>query len=320
MKRAWAPTAVGSAIAVGGAAFVATRISDQWPEVRRSLEGAEWWWLVPATVLAAAGMGWVGWCWRACLRALGADAPHRAVLRWYFLGQLGKYLPGGLWPLLGRGEMATRGGVPRSTSYNSVALSMALTYLAASLTVILLLPFDRSGGAAGSRWVLVGVPLGLLVLHPRLLRGLLGLAERFLGAGTEPRIPPWASSVALIARHVPAWVAIGASTALIARALDPDAPLVQTALAGVFSWIIGFVAIPAPGGLGVREAAFIAVAAGLSPGVAATTAVVSRLVFMAVDATAAAAVVIASAGPRGWKTGSISGSDASAHGGLPADR
>jgi uncharacterized membrane protein YbhN (UPF0104 family) len=47
---------------------------------------------------------------------------------------------------------------------------------------------------------------------------------------------------------------------------------------------VGFVLVPVPGGVGVREAAFVAAAGSLEPGIAAATAVVARAAFVAVDA------------------------------------
>jgi hypothetical protein len=62
--------------------------------------------------------------------------------------------------------------------------------------------------------------------------------------------------------------------------------------AGILSWIIGFAVVFVPGGIGVREAAFTAIASvAVPPHIAATVAVVSRLVFVAADALGAAAAV-----------------------------
>jgi uncharacterized membrane protein YbhN (UPF0104 family) len=57
------------------------------------------------------------------------------------------------------------------------------------------------------------------------------------------------------------------------------------ALAAVVSWIIGFVT-PAPGGLGVREAVFVALA-GVAAGPAAAAAILARVLFVLVDGVGA---------------------------------
>ena len=296
-RTATISTAIGVAIAVLGGVFVASRLVGEWPEVREALRGADWWWTVPATLLAGAGMTWHGVQWRACLRALGAEADTRRVLTWYFLGQLGKYIPGGIWPVLGRGELAHRDGVARPVAYNSVALSMAITYLAAGVAVVGLLPFGQRG-EGGTWWLLLVVPIGLVLLHPVVLGRLLVVAEKVLGDGSHPQIPSWSATLALIVRHVPGWLLMGVATWMVARAFDPDAPVVPVVAAGIFSWIVGFVAVPVPGGLGVREAAFVAAAGALAGPVAATVAVVSRLAFVLVDAVGA----IVAAGPLRMRT------------------
>ena len=56
----------------------------------------------------------------------------------------------------------------------------------------------------------------------------------------------------------------------------------------MLSWIVGFVLVPVPGGVGVREAAFVAAAGSLDPGIAAATAVAARALFVVVDALGAA--------------------------------
>jgi uncharacterized membrane protein YbhN (UPF0104 family) len=89
----------------------------------------------------------------------------------------------------------------------------------------------------------------------------------------------------------------------------------------MLSWVVGFVLVPVPGGVGVREAAFVAlVGGGVPSGVRATIAIVARLVFMLVDALGA---VLGGAVVRRWDAASPSSlvtteSDAGAGGSGPA--
>ena len=53
------------------------------------------------------------------------------------------------------------------------------------------------------------------------------------------------------------------------------------------SWIIGFIT-PAPGGIGVREAVFVAIA-GVAAGPAAAAAILARVLFVLVDGSGAGA-------------------------------
>lgn len=275
-------------------AFVARGLLRDRDETARLLENAQWWWLAAAVPICLIGMSCVGTPWRAILATLGEQRSLGETLRWYFPGQLGKYVPGGIWPVLGRSELAARAGVPRPVAYTSVALSLACTYLAATLTSVFFLAASLlSGDGAGTgAWALLLLPAGLVLLHPKVLTRLIATAERLLSRQFPVQVPRYATIVRLILLHVPAWVLIGLGTWLVARAFTPDPPFAQIMFAGVLSWVVGFVVIPVPGGIGVREAAFVAAAAVLAPDVAAATAIVSRLCFVAADLLGAGIVVV----------------------------
>ena len=283
-----ASTGVGAVLALAAAAFVGRALVRDRAEIGDALEGAAPGWLVLGAVLAVVGMTAIAVPWRRAIQLLGDDLPMGQVIRRYFVGEIGKYLPGGVWPILGRGELARRWGVRRAAAYGSVLLSLLALYLAAMFVVVAGLPTLLAGGdGTGPIAVLLLLPLGLVALHPRVLRAAVSVVERFTRRHVDLPIPPWRSSVALVCRYVPAWLAIGAATWAVARSLDPSAGLLEIGTAATLSWLVGFVLVPVPGGVGVREAAFVAAAGSLDPGIAAAVAVAARLIFVAVDALGA---------------------------------
>ncbi len=287
-RAAVVSTAVGIGAGIVAVAFVIRALLRDRDTIRAALDVASPAWIALGLVLAAVGMIAIALPWRAVLAVLGGRLPTSQVVARYFVGELGKYVPGGVWPVLGRGELANRAGVPRPAAYGSVLLSLASLYLAAAFVVVAGLPAAVSDQ---SRWwlaALVLVPLGLLALHPRVVGAVVTLLGRLLRRPVDVAVPSWRQAVLLVVRYVPAWLAIGAATWAVARSLDPSAQLVDVGTAAVLSWIVGFVVVPVPGGVGVREAAFVAAAGSLDPGVAAVVAVVARVLFVAVDATGAA--------------------------------
>jgi hypothetical protein len=191
--------------------------------------------------------------------------------------------------VLGRGELARRGGVPRHRAYPSVGLSLAALYLAALGTASLLVPLDlaKQAESPAALALLTLLPLGLAALHPGVLTRARDLLVRFTGRGADITIPPWRNTVAVVASYLPAWLFIWAATWCVARALVPDPPVLRIGIATTLSWTAGFVAVPVPAGAGVREAVFIA-ASGLPAGLGATIAIGSRLAFLLVDVAGAA--------------------------------
>jgi glycosyltransferase 2 family protein len=266
-------TLAGPVVVVACVVFVGRRLVDEWPAAQAAAADAAWGWLALALPLGAAGVALVGAGWQRVLRALGAPVGVGRAVAWYFVGEIGKYLPGSVWSVLGRSELARRGGVARAVAYHSVGLSLVLSYLAAAML----------GG-----WLVVGAAAPLLLvgavaaLHPAVAHAGLRLARRLTGRSIDVVVPPLATSLKLVAVYVPAWLAIGTATWTIARALDPGAPVVPVVTATAAGWLVGFLS-PAPGGVAVREAAFVATVTGLAPGVGAATAVLARVVFLVVD-------------------------------------
>lgn len=285
-RYAGASVVLGTVLAVGCLYLVVRQIADGWDDYGDQIAAARWAWLLVALPLAVVGMSALGLVWRSALASLGAVVRRRDVFVWYQFGNLGKYIPGGVFQILGRGELATRGGVPRAVAYNSVALSMGATYLCGALVSAALLPFVfiEQGSIGGAWWVFLAIPAGLAALHPVVLARFLALAERLFAGGGETRVPSWSSSVRLVLRHAVGWFVNGLACWAVAVTFATDVPFATIVFAGIVSWVAGFLVIFVPSGLGVREATFTAVAAtALSPEIAATVAIVSRLVFVAGD-------------------------------------
>ncbi len=289
-KRArLAVAVVGTLLGTLAGALVVRELVVEWGAASEAIADASVQWLVLAAAMAMAAMVAMAGVWADVLAALGAPRPRGKVVRWYFLGELGKYLPGGVWTVVGRGELARRGGVPAAPAYASVGLSLVALYVAAALVAAVLVPFDLVGAADDPRVVLgvvVVIVAGAGVLHPGTWRLMLGVGRRLTGRALTIDPPAGRTMAALVLRYVPAWIGVGLTTWAVARALDPDASITRVMLAAIVSWIAGFLAVPVPAGGGVREAVFLAVA-GLPVGVGAATAIAARLLFVAVDALGA---------------------------------
>jgi glycosyltransferase 2 family protein len=269
-------------------AFLVRALVRDRDTIADALEVASLWWMALGLALAGVGMVAIAVPWRAVLAVLGGGMSMGQTVARYFVGELGKYIPGGVWPVLGRGELARRAGLPRTVAYSSVLLSLVTLYMAAAVFVLLGLPTVVGGDDAG--WVAaVGlVPLGILALHPRVVGAVVALLGRLLRRPIDVTVPSWRDAVLLVARYVPAWVLIAGATWAVARSLDPSVQPADVGVAAVLSWIVGFLVVPVPGGVGVREATFVAAAGTLDPGVAAVVAVVARVLFVVVDAAGAA--------------------------------
>jgi uncharacterized membrane protein YbhN (UPF0104 family) len=279
---------LGGLIGVVATGFLVRSLARDWAKVSDALASANVGLVVLGVVLAGASMAHLGWLWADGIAVFGRRVPRGKVLVWWFVGELGKYVPGGVLSVVGRAEAARRAGVRRSAAYGSVPLTLALRYLAGMVAFAVLVPFDLANQKSMAALVAVlALPVGLVALHPTVLGYLKARAERLAKRPLDLPIPSWGHTVRLTADYLPNWALVIASTWCVSRAISPDAPVLRIALATLLSWILGFLAFPIPAGAGVREAVFVA-ASGLPAGLGATIAIASRLAFILVDGLGAA--------------------------------
>ncbi len=278
----------GLLASAAGLAFVIRTLVTEWPEVGPSVRGADARWLVAALVLGAAGMTYAASGWGLVLRLLGwpIGLVHATAL--YFRGEIAKYVPGGMWAVVGRGELARREGMQATIAYSSVLLSLGALYVSCAVVAGALVPWSETIEGAPAAAVVAVVVLGLAGLHPTVLAVVRSIARRLLKRDLEVEIPSWSASLRLVAFYAPVWLCVGTATWSIVHSLHIEAGWAPVVLATATSWLVGFLAVPVPGGIGIREAVFLAALPSLDLGPASAAAVVSRVLFMLVDALGAA--------------------------------
>jgi uncharacterized membrane protein YbhN (UPF0104 family) len=233
-----------------------------------------------------------GLIWRAVLMRLGSRLDLRIALRIYLASEFVRYIPGNVWHVLTRILWVSKYGVPRPVAFASMTIELVTKLSAGVLIFAASLLFWHDFGAVGS--VLhgtlvdvlgVGTILALfIVLHPRVLNGLLNFALRLLKRNTV-QLPVRYSDILLVTlAWCASWIVAGCAFYVLLLALWPGAPLVALPICiGIYAlaWDIGFVSFITPSGLGFREGAIVALFALSLPmpaGLAAIIAILSRFV------------------------------------------
>ncbi len=218
--------------------------------------------------------------WQALLAGLGSPIRTTTAGRIFFIGQLGKYIPGSLWPVLTQMELGARANVPRARSASASILTMILSLATGLLVAAATLPFAHY--SAGYDWVFILVPVILVCLYPRVLNPLLNwLFKLTKRPGLDQPVTLRMLSKPL-AWSLLAWIANGAQIWILAEKLGaPAGRTVLLALGGyAFAWCVGFVIVIDPAGAGIREVLLVA---ALSPVLGAGPALAVALVSRAVN-------------------------------------
>ncbi|KQX69905.1 lysylphosphatidylglycerol synthase domain-containing protein [Angustibacter sp. Root456] len=280
-------------LAVLVVAAVVWAVARSWDQVSAELARVSVGALVAASALALLGLVLTLVGWRALLADLGSPLGWGAASGVLFIGQLGKYLPGTVWTVVLQTEVASTVGVPRKRTAVVGLLSMGLSALAGLGVGVLALPALLSSG--GGRWYLLAllvVPVGAVVLHPRVLNALVGWALRVVKrAPLEERLSGRAIAVTMTA-YVATWLCLGLHVWVLVHDLGADA--VDALLPAVFGYALaaslGMVAVLLPAGIGLREVVLVLLLTGPLDRPGATAVVLlSRFIVTASDVVAAAA-------------------------------
>jgi len=277
---------LGVTIGIAGVAFVAKTLVSKWDEVSNAFSQVDAINLVLSLLLGLAAMTSIGWIWVAMIIARSHNVRHRNAMSWYFTGQLGKYVPGGIWPIVGRAELAVRNGIPRRDAYASTGLSLVTTYAAAVVAIGI-----GAASTSGHRLIAVLIALGLITVYiafaqPSLRTVIIRIASRVSSSASSLTDPKRLARLTLM--HVPAWLLMSLSTSVTATAFGAHIGIADMLFITTTSWLAGFVVVGVPGGIGVREAVFTSLAGGIiGTPMAVSLALMSRVVFIAVDLTGA---------------------------------
>ena len=277
---------IGVAIGIAGVAFVVKTLISKWDEVSDAFSQVDAINLVLSLLFGLAAMTSIGWIWVTMIVARSHNVRHRNAMSWYFTGQLGKYVPGGIWPIVGRAELAVRNGIPRIDAYASTGLSLVTTYAAAVVTIGI-----GAAATTGHRLIAILIAIALMAayasfLQPSLRAVIIRVASRISSSASSLTDPQ--RLVRLTVLHIPAWLLMSLSTSVTATAFGANIGIADMLFITTTSWLAGFVVVGVPGGIGVREAVFTSLAGGIiGTPMAVSLALMSRVVFIAVDLSGA---------------------------------
>lgn len=279
--------------------FAARSLLANWHELQaQPLQ----WRIQPAWLVLSAVVVWLMYAllilaWRTLLVGWGQRLDGWTAARIWTVSSLGKYLPGKVWAIAGMAVMSQRAGVAPWAATGSAVMLQVLAIgsgaAVAGLTGRHALEAAHPGARAVLALLVVGALVGIaLLLWPPVLRRLLRLAA----PEAEARGMPAAAGIGFgLVANLVAWAGYGAALWLLARGLLPDAGLRLAPAVAVFtaSYLAGFLALFAPGGLGVREGLFILMLQGpLGIGAATALALASRLLLTITEFGAAVPFVV----------------------------
>jgi uncharacterized membrane protein YbhN (UPF0104 family) len=284
LSRLMGPARVAIAVLIGAA--ISYAVVSEWDDVVEAVQALAWPSVVLAFVAVLGGMVTAVLAWRALLAEEGFPLLLWIAARIFFVGQLGKYLPGSVWSVVLQMELARGAGVPRARAFTTSLAWVGLSISSALAIGLVGLPVLASFDSPLGWTLLVVLPVALVCTHPRVLTMLVNTVLRLLRKAPLPRAFTWRGVGTAFGWLLVTWVFYGTHLWLLANALGaPGMDGFFRSLGGfALAMTAGALFFIAPTGAGIREGLIVAALAGvMTEGQALGIAVVSRMIFTGAD-------------------------------------
>lgn len=290
LRRALRVLFVVAAVGLGAAAVFARRgqIADALRQVNPVL-------LVLSGLSVLPASQAIMLAWRALLTDLGSPLPLHAAGRIFYLSQLGKYLPGSVWPMFAQMELGREYAVPRRRSAVTLMVLFLTSICSALLIAAVTLPLVSRDVVTRYWWVWLAVPVLLFFMTPRVLTWGLVRAARLLRRDPPNETPSRRGIYVALGWCGVSWLFFGLHLGLVALGFGASGLSVWPLAIGAFAlaWAAGFIVVFLPAGAGIREAVIVlSFTSMLTAGVGVLIALVSRVLVTAGDLLLAGAAAL----------------------------
>lgn len=292
-SRPWRTAAKWVALGVV-ASFAVAYLVGRWPQIVDGFARMSPAHLVLGVLTCMVGLWCSSMSWRAVLSGLGSPLPVPAASRVYFLGQLGKYVPGSIWPIVAQAELSSEYGVPRTRAAVATLTQMLVSVVVGGITATIGLLVAAPGALTTYWWLLPVVLAGAASLAPAVFGRLLRLVGRVLRRPVH-EVADGRGMLISAAWSAAMWLAFGVHLWLLLGGPGRGGAslLVTSTGAYALAWVVGFLVVVLPAGAGAREGALVLVLTpGVAEGDALAVALVSRVVMLVGDVALAGGAVL----------------------------
>lgn len=198
--------------------------------------------------------------WHLLTKMMGFNVPLFENMRIWMFSNLGRFLPGGVWQYPGRVLLMSEKGIAKAKTVNALVLEGVLNLLVGLIVVTTSLFFWKTPLKQNLTYLpLLILALGLVLFgftNRYLLNAFMTLINRLIGKKLELTALPISKLLPILMVFLLQYFFSGSALFFLAKTAI-ELPLSQLPIfvaIFTFSWLAGYLAFFAPGGLGVQEA------------------------------------------------------------------
>lgn len=226
-----------------------------------------------------------GFNWHILLNKLNFPISFKKSLYIFIISNAGRYIPGSIWQYIGRVELGKKeASIPREINVLSLVLEIFILVNAALIVSLLAVPFIYSKIDNNYFWLLLA-PFSLILMHPLVARNIIKTIAKFTGRdiGSSLASIRFTAIFSVLPFFILNFLLNGLAIFFLTEAVYPEVSLLDLVFfTGVFafSWVVGFVSIIAPAGLGVTDLLLAYLLSLVMPLPLASTIALSYRVFL----------------------------------------
>ena len=203
--------------------------------------------------------------WLSLLSKLDSNLSFWKMSKIWFISNLGKYLPGKVWTMVGIIYLLEKEGVPKKKGLTTAIIGQALSVLSALLLSFILLGhslYERIFSENLIVFLLViffSIAVFIFMAYPKFLEMVINFGLRLV---KKERISLKLNSRQLILYllfYTLSWLLFGLAFMFFIKSITPVNWNLYLGITGAFAFslTLGFLAVFVPGGIGVREGVLV---------------------------------------------------------------
>lgn len=253
--------------------FIFKNIFRNWYEIKPILFNINWYYILFSYLLLFPSLFFYAYAWQIIIKELEKD---KNISFFNSLGiiavsNLGKYVPGKIWFALSRIDFVKRFGFSEKNIFFGILLESFYLFLGAFFYFIFFL----------KKFFFLPILLLLIIITPNFFKIIFNFLLKIFKKEKMEFSFPVKKSIILLFLYILCWFFQGLSFFLLIKSFYFQVNFNNLfSLIGIYalSWMLGFIVLIAPGGLGVREGSILLFLKDLFPiGIASLIALTSRI-------------------------------------------
>ena len=273
--------------------FLIGYLVRNWQEVSAQNFELNWGYLIPSLLLLLFLFFYQTVIWRYLLVSLGEKISISEAYRIFNISNLGRYIPGKVWQILGIMYLADKKKLSKSRVGTTIVFAIVLLIFAGFIVALPSVGQVNIGRVSLAYfWFAVPVIL-FFIFSPKSLVAVLNYILARFKRGKLQYYPSWKQNLLVLLLYISYWAIYGVSFYLFILSFGQNIRFAD--VVGVYpaASIVGYLALFVPSGLGIREGVVTALLSPYLPlPIATLIGLTSRLWFTAAEIISASVALL----------------------------